>query len=103
MSTVYYLRYNICEHCDRYDETRICRFSAGNPIIIYGLKNYYIDENTRINITSYEDLKNIISSKKFELYDEYERKINPTQFYDNFDYFNQREGMKVIFESEIIL
>ena len=104
MSTVYYLRYNICDFCDRYDEIRVCKFSGGNPPLIYGIKNLYVDKYTRdINITSYSELQNAIECGIFTLFDEYNREINPTAFYDNFEYFRQFGEEKVIIESEIKL
>ena len=103
MSTMYYLRYHICEFCNRYDEIRICKFSGGNPPEIYGVRNFYIDKNINITITSYSELQNIIKSGIFKIFDEYNREIKPVNFYDNFEHFRQFGDERIIIESEFKL
>jgi len=97
MSTVYYLRYNICEHCDRYDYIHICKFSGGSGPYIYGYRNYRL-ENSKdsISVNSVDDMVELIKDDRFTLYDEYSRKIKLINFIDNYNYFYNNYGKETI-------
>lgn len=70
MGTNYYLRYNICECCGRFDQYHIGKDSVGWKFL------FHIDEN-RKNVNDW--LENIRSSR-YKIYNEYDEEISYHDF-----------------------
>lgn len=99
MGTNYYIRYNICECCDRHDELHLGVSSYGWSFTFQAInqrlsfketdpKAALLGENeTRFIIVAYRNWKEfitryVINYKTAKIYDEYEDEVSPKQLYD---------------------
>lgn len=99
MGTNYYLRYNQCTCCDRYDELHIGKSSGGWSFSFHAIEEYIsmkdIDpkhllagsDDKLLVIHSYKDWKKFINRYVLELetakiYDEYGTLIHPSELYE---------------------
>jgi len=70
MGTNYYARYELCSHCNRYEEIHIGKSSMNFKFMFHAT-----DE-----IKSYEDWIKFLSRKKTKIFDEYGNKISLKDF-----------------------
>jgi len=79
MGTNYYHRTNICEHCDRYDESHIGKSSGGWTFGFHGEREQNPDYNPLGQvIASFTDWKERL--KKGKIFDEYGDEISLEDF-----------------------
>jgi len=98
MGTNYYIRYNICKCCNRYDEIHIGKSSYGWSFTFHALDDYIklssidpkfalLDNNEmQIKISSYKEWKEffqkyIIEYETVKIFDEYGTEISLEEFY----------------------
>ena len=67
MGTNYYGRYMLCEHCKRYDEFHIGKYS-------YGWK-FGFEAHPKLGINSFKELNEFVKKNNVVIYDEYEDNI----------------------------
>lgn len=100
MGTNYYIRYNICDCCDRYEEFHIGKSSygwqfsfqeinSGNEINLKDLdpKTMLLDADDYVELKSFQDWKSfiekyVIDFETAKIYDEYDEEIEPQTFFD---------------------
>lgn len=73
MGTNYYVRYNICKECERYDEIHIGKSSAGWTFTFQA-------QEDEVTIKSYKEWLSFLSKKGVKIFDEYNRKISLQKF-----------------------
>jgi hypothetical protein len=78
MGTNYYHRTNICECCNRYDETHIGKSSGGWTFSFQGFKKAYEDDETE-EVLSYADWLNRLQSGG-KIFDEYGDEVSLDEF-----------------------
>ena len=76
MGTNYYHRFNICDHCGRYDERHIGKASGGWT---FSFQGYHATEDWR-GIHSLEDWKDLFSDPTTKIFDEYGDEISVLDF-----------------------
>lgn len=100
MGTNYYIRYNICDCCDRYDELHIGKSSVGWQFSFHAINNVDIlmscfdpkymlldDKNTFLEISSFQEWKHFIEEyvvrhKTAKLYNEYDEEQEAGELFD---------------------
>lgn len=103
MGTNYYLRYNICKHCGRYNEFHIGKSSMGWTFTFQYINELVNPENFdpkqlllegsscfNIEIYSYEKWKEVIQKyvieyKTAKIFDEYNDEIDPDELFNLID------------------
>lgn len=102
MGTNYYLRYNICDCCNRYDELHIGKSSGGWQFLFHSVDEYIFpktldpksalldQEETHVVISSFQHWKKFIQQYVVEyqtakIYDEYDLEVSATQFFSLID------------------
>ena len=70
MGTNYYLRYNICKHCSRFDQLHIGKNSFGWKFL------FSINENHK----NVDDWLNDMKNSKYKIFDEYDNRISYHDF-----------------------
>src|SRR3989304_4614388 len=83
MSTNYYLRENICDKCNRYDEIHIGKSSHGWRFLfekwIKDFENEYPEDKIAMN---YEKWKERLTNSKGIIINEYEENVSPKEFFE---------------------
>jgi hypothetical protein len=97
MSTNFYIRYNICNQCDRYDEIHLGKSSAGWKFLFHEIKasfplpkwNKDVKKLLKNSIIEYIKLDSFIDIENFllkycpkyiKIFDEYEEEISVKDF-----------------------
>lgn len=74
MGTNYYLRYNICENCERYSELHIGKKSGGWEFSFHGYRDWVsIEDGSFSPIMSFQDWIKLLPSGR--IFDEYGTEI----------------------------
>ena len=100
MGTNYYIRYNICSCCNRYDEMHIGKSSAGWQFSFHAVedrdillssfdpKEVLLEDNfTYVNISSFQEWKSfieryVVKYKSAKIYNEYDELQDVEEFFD---------------------
>ena len=80
MGINYYWRYNICEHCDRYDNIHIGKSSHGWTFSFHGMVRKPWDDESILNIVSYKDWLHFFKKETGKIYNEYGDWVSVKQF-----------------------
>ena len=97
MGTNYYLRYNLCSHCNRYEEIHIGKRSAGWKFLFYKFARVFpiyewennakqlLKDNKSVftTVDTYKGLKLLLKYKEVKIYDEYRTFISSKEFCAN--------------------
>jgi len=98
MGTNYYIRYNLCNCCNRYDEIHIGKSSAGwqfsfhavddsdIKMALFDPKDMLDDTDRHLIISSFQDWKSfiekyVIKYKAAKIYNEYDELQDPIEFF----------------------
>lgn len=99
MSTNYYLRFNICNHCNRYDELHLGKYNQGRKFLFEVIRHKFpiyewskdaknmLKDNTHgmIILNSFKTLKDFLDNfseiGNLKIYDEYDKCIDIEEFY----------------------
>jgi hypothetical protein len=84
MGTNFYVRYNVCECCDRSDELHVGKSSSG--LRAYRQPMWSLENVTPIGeIYSWQDWKRFFAEVPHETWDEYGRQITDSEVIDWFE------------------
>lgn len=100
MGTNYYIRYNICKCCDKYDEFHIGKNSMGWQFTFQKIssndeinlkhldpKTMLLDKDIYVELKSFTDWesfikKYVVDFETAKIYDEYDKEITPLDFFN---------------------
>lgn len=80
MGTNYYMRYRICECCERYDEIHIGKSSYGWTFSFHAFREGDYESLATVGIKSYKEWIDLLENIKGGIYDEYGQEISLDEF-----------------------
>ena len=97
MGTNYYWRYNICEHCGRYEEAHIGKSSAGWQFTLHGYRDNPLslpdpEVDLKVKILSWKDWKQLLE-REGKIYNEYGAEVPLADLVANVEAL-ERKGMQ---------